>query len=367
MDIQIILDEFHRATDLDLGIYDYQKQKLMVTYAKPLAVIPAATSFNNIKLTNAEILIKQHAYTSLQGFFNYQNQLIIAWSTNVSMPGQGNYDRQIPLIGIDRFKHLMFCLFWMIYHQQPHFTQNVAEISTGANMGITPDFNDQLPTQAGMKAETQIMSDVQAGNLRQYNLDFREFIKLGNFGRFNASSLRNKKDIAISATTLYTRAAIRGGLPIAKAYQTSDEIINGIEEDRQISNLYEYTRAIGEIFINQVTRQQMTSTMPPIYRAQQYIDANLTHSLKIDDVALSIGMSKSRLEHLFKQETHQSIKGYFDQQRIKEAQQLLNFSDSSITELADRLGFSSPSQFTQVFQRVTGMTPRQYRQKIYHS
>lgn len=99
----------------------------------------------------------------------------------------------------------------------------------------------------GYLAEQELMEAVQLGNLDLYNQRFRSFIKEGNIGLLGAGKLRREKNLAISATTLYTRAAIRGGLAASEAYALSDQIINRLEKDTVISNFYEYSRAIGEI------------------------------------------------------------------------------------------------------------------------
>ena len=47
------------------------------------------------------------------------------------------------------------------------------------------------------------------------------------------------------------------------------------------------------------------------------------------------------------------------------AKNLLQYSDYSVIEIANRLSFSSQSHFIQQFREVVGMTPRKYRDKHY--
>ncbi|MGM9905798.1 helix-turn-helix transcriptional regulator [Lactobacillus sp.] len=359
-----LLSEFQQATDLDLCLYSVKEEKIIESYTRPLAVLPKKQLLRNLaKEQGKEVQLKQEKYLSLLAAFPYEQELIVAWSTSYSLKGKGNYDRQVPLLSVERFRHLVFCLYWMLYQREPVFNENIGQIATGDNLGM--NLQDNQPTLEGRLAEEKIMTDVRRGDLDRYNHDFRHFVQVGNFGRFNPSSLRSKKDLAISATTLYTRAAIEGGLSIQEAYQLSDEIIKGIESDVQISNLYEYTRAIGEIFINRLCQQKRQAVSPLVYRAQQYISENLNPPPDLAEIAGQLHVSQSYLQHVFKEETGQGIKNYIDQQRLLKAKQLLRFSDESVTALAQQLGYSSPSQFSQFFKRLTGKSPQQFRKQVY--
>lgn len=47
--------------------------------------------------------------------------------------------------------------------------------------------------------------------------------------------------------------------------------------------------------------------------------------------------------------------------KIAEAQRLLRETDKGIVEVSLDLGYSSPSHFAQVFRRLTGVSPSDYR------
>ena len=56
-----------------------------------------------------------------------------------------------------------------------------------------------------------------------------------------------------------------------------------------------------------------------------------------------------------------------DQVRFKKAKGLLGDPDRSIAEVASRVGFSEQSNFSRMFQRMGGLTPRQFRKDIVNS
>lgn len=103
---------------------------------------------------------------------------------------------------------------------------------------------------------------------------------------------------------------------------------------------------------------------PQIRRAVEWIDKNLAEQLpSIDDIALQVGLSESHFRRRFHEETGFSPVEYVTRQRVLRAKQLLRDKSLSITRLAFELGFQSSGYFTQVFRKLTGMTPSEYRNR----
>jgi AraC-like DNA-binding protein len=84
---------------------------------------------------------------------------------------------------------------------------------------------------------------------------------------------------------------------------------------------------------------------------------------KLDDLAAIAHMSKNNLLKVFRKATNQSPIDYLMRLRIQRAMELLRQSDSSITEIAFKVGFNDSNYFTRQFRRVVGMPPRQFRQQ----
>jgi AraC family transcriptional regulator len=51
-------------------------------------------------------------------------------------------------------------------------------------------------------------------------------------------------------------------------------------------------------------------------------------------------------------------------ERVTRAQQLIRETSRSLIEIALDVGYTSPSHFAQVFRRVVGMTPTEFRSKL---
>ncbi len=66
---------------------------------------------------------------------------------------------------------------------------------------------------------------------------------------------------------------------------------------------------------------------------------------------------------VFKKAVGQSPHQYLLEKRIERAKALLKTTESSLVEIASQVGIATQSHFTTVFHRVTGMTPREFREK----
>jgi AraC-like DNA-binding protein len=102
----------------------------------------------------------------------------------------------------------------------------------------------------------------------------------------------------------------------------------------------------------------------PIQRAVEWIQAHMEEELpSIDDMAEQVGLSESHFRRRFHEETGFSPLEYVTRQRVQRAKELLHDERLSITRLAFGLGFQSSGYFAQVFRKMTGMTPSDYRER----
>ena len=94
----------------------------------------------------------------------------------------------------------------------------------------------------------------------------------------------------------------------------------------------------------------------------RYIDENLSKTdISLDRIGQAVGLSPTYCSQLFKKEEGMGISTYVTGQRIIRAQRLLRDTDLSVADVSRQTGFTSHGYFTQVFRRVTGQTPQEYR------
>lgn len=91
-----------------------------------------------------------------------------------------------------------------------------------------------------------------------------------------------------------------------------------------------------------------------------YINANYTEDLTLEQMASYIGFSKYHFSRLFKQHTNTTFYDYLCHKRIQAAQSLL-VTDMSVTEIAFQTGFNNLTTFCRCFKKYTDCSPTQYR------
>lgn len=94
---------------------------------------------------------------------------------------------------------------------------------------------------------------------------------------------------------------------------------------------------------------------------RDYLRLNLKRDVTLTELAQQVGLSSHYFSVLFKNTFGTTPHHYLLCARVREGQQLLTTSRLPICEVALELGFSDQSHFTQVFRKLTGLTPRRYR------
>ena len=98
-----------------------------------------------------------------------------------------------------------------------------------------------------------------------------------------------------------------------------------------------------------------------VRRVTEYIEQNLDKELRLAELAGLVCMSPFHFARLFKRSTGEPPHRFVIQQRIARASAFLAQPEPSIAEISRRVGFRTPSHFTTVFRRVSGVTPSGYR------
>lgn len=85
---------------------------------------------------------------------------------------------------------------------------------------------------------------------------------------------------------------------------------------------------------------------------------------KVDSYAEKIGISAKHLAYVIKKTTGKYPSEWLENYVLLEAKKLLRNTDLSIQEISYDLNFSTPSHFGKFFKNQTGMTPKEFRNRI---
>jgi len=94
-----------------------------------------------------------------------------------------------------------------------------------------------------------------------------------------------------------------------------------------------------------------------------YINRNYAKISTLDTVADAFFISKYHLCRIFKNAMKITVIDYLNQVRVKNARQLLEFSNRDVSQIATACGFRSASYFCNLFRKLTGEAPSDYRKR----
>lgn len=95
-----------------------------------------------------------------------------------------------------------------------------------------------------------------------------------------------------------------------------------------------------------------------------YIHSHYTGKISLKDLADAVSVSPGECERLCKRLLHQTPMNYLMSYRIEQSIPLLVNTSYTITEIALQVGFSGASYYTEIFHRIMGITPSDYRCRI---
>ncbi|MCL6604392.1 MAG: response regulator [Paenibacillus sp.] len=102
----------------------------------------------------------------------------------------------------------------------------------------------------------------------------------------------------------------------------------------------------------------------PIASAQRYVELHFRHPLTLKDVADEVFLNPAYFSTLFKQRTGITFIEHLTYIRIEEAKKKLAFTNEKIGVIADETGFTNVRHFNRVFRTLSGLSPKEYRDRI---
>jgi Response regulator containing CheY-like receiver domain and AraC-type DNA-binding domain len=101
-----------------------------------------------------------------------------------------------------------------------------------------------------------------------------------------------------------------------------------------------------------------------IHKIKQHIERHFRENISLKSIAQQYYMNPVYLGQLFKKTYGVYFNDFLLDLRIQEAKRLLRQTDFRIYEIAAEVGFSNPEYFAAQFEKVTGMTPKEYRSAL---
>lgn len=183
-------------------------------------------------------------------------------------------------------------------------------------------------------------------------------------GVMAGEQLRQNKNVFVVTATIASRAAIRGGMDAEDALSLSDafiqkcELLNDMERitNLQYHMILEFTEQVEKI-------RRRTRGSELAIQVSNYIQHHISETVTVEAIAKHLYLSRPYLSAKFKEETGMSLTDFILKEKAEEAKRLLCYSDKSLLNISNYLGFSSQSHFSRVFKKYSGYSPGEYREK----
>ena len=225
---------------------------------------------------------------------------------------------------------------------------------------------DDQNNHRAINEEYSFYHAVREGDLEfiRKNIEEHSFENPEGMGVLSTNPLTNMKYHFCVTAALLTRHCIEGGLEVELAYRISDLYISKLDYCYDIASVVKWHDKMVLDFTGRMhIKNKNFAASTPIMTAIDYIYKNVREPILLEEIATAVSLSPCYLSRLFLKETGVSIKDYILDRKIEKAQNLLKYSEYSSAEIAQFLSFSSQSHFISTFRRLTGMTPKKYKEQ----
>ncbi|WAA12229.1 AraC family transcriptional regulator [Fervidibacillus halotolerans] len=209
--------------------------------------------------------------------------------------------------------------------------------------------------------EEKLVNAIQLGNTEEAIAALKEINKLER-AKLAAHEVRSVKNSLIASCTLFTRAIIRGGVHPEIAYNLSDVLIRKIEQLNDVDQLNQFEIDMVYSFIHTLKSEQTPNYKSIVNKTIAYIHENILKDLSLQTIAEELYVSPSYLSTTFKKETGTTLTDYINRKRMEESKYFLLHTDLSISDIAHLFHFCNQSYYTNLFKKITGMTPKQFKE-----
>ena len=98
-----------------------------------------------------------------------------------------------------------------------------------------------------------------------------------------------------------------------------------------------------------------------LVKIRDFLRENINRDVHLNNISTEFNISKYHLSRLFKKAFGLPPIYYHTLLRMEKAKELIKFTNLSITQISDKLGYSSINAFSRAFKAFEGVSPKYYR------
>lgn len=161
---------------------------------------------------------------------------------------------------------------------------------------------------------------------------------------------------------LISRSAIEAGADPTQTLSLSHQYLNDLPGLKDVDSLCLWLTKVMGTLMDSVFEYLDARHANVIHQSIQYLNTHYSEHMTLEDMARKVYLSPSYFSRIFKKETGISFSSYLNRVRIEHSKELLRHQNLRLTDIALLSGFEDQSYFTKVFKKITGTTPLHYRE-----
>lgn len=196
------------------------------------------------------------------------------------------------------------------------------------------------------------------------NIEDKRFLDQEGVGKLSRDPVQNLKYHLVITAAIIARLCIEKGLEPERSYRMSDYYIKMLDNaltEGQVEEIH--NRMVLDFTGKMRLLKKDKGISRSVTKCIDYIYSHINERITIARLAENSNVSTSFLSRQFNKEIGIPISDYIREIKIEMAQEKLINSNDSILDIAMQLSFSSQSHFIQAFKKVTGTTPRKFREQ----
>lgn len=271
--------------------------------------------------------------------------------------------RKLPILSWSRVQEYAIMLHYLITGQK--IRQSALRfLGGGAQSSVRTEEQVIADTHGTYQAEQEMLRMVREGDLELVHHIDRMSVT-GTVGQLaeKGDPLRQLKNTLLVCITLFSRAAIEGGLSPETSYTLCDRYFQSIERINSLSELASIAYTMQRDFVERVHAVRTQKLSKEMEAACSYIERHLEDALTISSLAAYAGYTEYYFSKKFKRETGMTPAEFIRKKRLEKAALLLRTSDLDVQQIAMRMQFCSQSYFTDSFRKEYGVSPTKYRKE----
>jgi two-component system, response regulator YesN len=239
--------------------------------------------------------------------------------------------------------------------------ENRFYIGNNATIHIDDIFSFEAQTGRNEIQIKLILEAIKYGNTEKVKSELKDIIK-------TLSQINNKIYVSnicteIIATISRLYCELYGNM--SDIFEEGTIPFNRISECTSLTDLFSILENLLDKVSQSINNLLNTQTRKVISKALDFINNHFHEDITLNGISEHVYMSPWYFSKLFKKETGETFTEFLLKCRIEKAKELLkNSFELKAYEIAEQVGFNDARYFGQIFKKVTGLTPIEYRDNI---